>query len=217
MTVKTTVILFDLWMTLVYSLFIDPVFSLQQFLDYKNGENAELDPEFLTTCLTTDLNVESEFLAAVAKMHGVEVTPHVIPKFTALLKSERGNFNKYPETDEVLAALSAQKKRLGLVSNLWPFPVPHIFEVNGLGAYFEHLGFSFQLGARKPDPSIFLRVCEKLGVKPEECTMVGDSMTNDVRGALAVGMKAILINRTGTPAPDLPDGVREITSLRELL
>lgn len=218
MAVKTSVILFDLWMTLVCSLLKDPVLSLQEFFGYLGQQgDGKLDPDFLTTCLTTDSAVESEFLALVAQAHGLSIPAEIGSQFTALLQSERGNFWKYPEAEEVLAALKARGKRLGLVSNLWPFPVPHIFETNGLGQYFEHLGFSFRVGARKPDAKFYLAVCDMFGVQPSECTMVGDSMTNDVYGALAVGMQAVLINRSGTPATGLPENAREITSLSELL
>ena len=46
--------------------------------------------------------------------------------------------------------------------------------------------------------------------------MVGDSLKADVAGALAAGMRAVLLRRSGEVPPDVPAGVPVITSLREL-
>jgi FMN phosphatase YigB (HAD superfamily) len=45
--------------------------------------------------------------------------------------------------------------------------------------------------------------------------MVGDSYSHDVEGAVAVGMRGVLLQRSGSSAA-LPSGVPVIHSLREL-
>lgn len=104
--------------------------------------------------------------------------------------------------------------RLGAISNLWPYPVEHIFETLALGI-FEHLIYSYDF--HKPDPRIFAHAVQRFGVEPQHCLMVGDSLASDIRGALSAGMSAALINRSGRPAINLPAGVLEITSLNQLL
>ncbi|HYI75076.1 MAG TPA: HAD family hydrolase, partial [Gaiellaceae bacterium] len=52
-------------------------------------------------------------------------------------------------------------------------------------------------GRIKPDPSIFLVALEQLGASPEETVMVGDSYEDDIEGARALGMRAILLDRDG--------------------
>lgn len=47
-------------------------------------------------------------------------------------------------------------------------------------------------GHGKPNPDIFLRAAEKLGVKPEDCVVVGDTPA-DVHAGHAAGMTVILI------------------------
>ena len=47
---------------------------------------------------------------------------------------------------------------------------------------------------------------------PEQAIHVGDSLKNDVAGARAVGIRAVLLQRGGDP----PAGVESIRSLREL-
>lgn len=47
--------------------------------------------------------------------------------------------------------------------------------------------------------------------------MVGDSLKADIEGALAAGMRAILLRRSGDIPPVLPAGLNVIRSLTELL
>ena len=52
-------------------------------------------------------------------------------------------------------------------------------------------------GKTKPHESIFRALLELLGVEPAEAAMVGDTIEDDVEGALAVGMQAVLLDREG--------------------
>ena len=64
----------------------------------------------------------------------------------------------------------------------------------------------------KPDPAIFRRALELAGAEPAEAVHVGDSLDNDVEGARAAGIRAVLIAREGRP----PAGVESIATPREL-
>lgn len=66
--------------------------------------------------------------------------------------------------------------------------------------------FVFQLGARehgaaKPDASIFLAACARLGLPPDQVLHVGDHAEADVDGALRAGLRAAWINREGAAWP----------------
>jgi putative hydrolase of the HAD superfamily len=50
------------------------------------------------------------------------------------------------------------------------------------------------IGIEKPDPQPFLLALEALGVGPESCIHVGDSLHSDVVGAINVGMTAIHVD-----------------------
>ena len=73
-------------------------------------------------------------------------------------------------------------------------------------------------GLMKPHPSIFTAALHLLDVPPADAVMVGDSVRQDVEGALGVGMRAILLNRgdAAAPAVILDDRVPVIRSLWEL-
>jgi HAD superfamily hydrolase (TIGR01450 family) len=58
----------------------------------------------------------------------------------------------------------------------------------------------------KPMPHIFRVALARLGVPPGETAMVGDSLTSDVRGAQAVGLRTIWLAPLGAAAGDVrPD------------
>jgi HAD superfamily hydrolase (TIGR01450 family) len=58
----------------------------------------------------------------------------------------------------------------------------------------------------KPMPHIFRVALARLGVAPEEAVMVGDSLTSDVAGAKAVGLRTIWLAPEGALAVDVqPD------------
>jgi putative hydrolase of the HAD superfamily len=104
------------------------------------------------------------------------------------------NFELYDDALPTLAALREHELKLGLVSNtgrdLDAFVAHHRLDVDALlssGAY----------GKTKPHPTIFRAVLEHLLVEPEEAAMVGDSIDDDVEGARALGMRAILLDRDG--------------------
>jgi FMN phosphatase YigB (HAD superfamily) len=59
---------------------------------------------------------------------------------------------------------------------------------------------------------MFERGLELARVRPEQAVHVGDSLENDVAGARAVGIRAVLVARDGAA----PQGVETVRSLAEL-
>jgi putative hydrolase of the HAD superfamily len=120
------------------------------------------------------------------------------------------NFELYDDVADVLAALRVRGIRIGLVSNS-ARDVREFARHHGLGV---DAGISsFHHGHTKPHASIFRAVLDLLGVEPAEAMMVGDTIADDVEGALALGMRAILLDREGFH----PDFEPRIESLNELL
>ena len=46
----------------------------------------------------------------------------------------------------------------------------------------------------KPNPKYYLSICERLGVRPEECLMIGNDEREDMLAASSVGMSCYLID-----------------------
>jgi putative hydrolase of the HAD superfamily len=86
---------------------------------------------------------------------------------------------------------------------------------SGLGDFFDAVVVSADLGVAKPDASVFEHVLTQLDVDGADAVMVGDSISNDIDGALAAGLGAIWVNRNGGATPDRADLV-EISTLSDL-
>jgi putative hydrolase of the HAD superfamily len=120
----------------------------------------------------------------------------------------RDLFELRPGIDDVLEALKQHGLKLGLAANQ-PTTVLKRLEQNGIGHYFEVLGITGVYGFRKPDVRLFLRACEDLGARPEECVMVGDRIDNDIVPAKLLGMRTVLL-RTGRHATQQPRSWDEV-------
>jgi len=100
----------------------------------------------------------------------------------------------FSDVKYTLARLRSHGIRLGVLSN---FP-PHLEEalkLHGIHGYFDFYVVSSLVGMEKPDSAIFELAIERAGVPKEEILYVGDNVDDDIRGARAVGLPAILIDR----------------------
>jgi putative hydrolase of the HAD superfamily len=130
------------------------------------------------------------------------------------------HFELYEEVPQVLRALTRRGLRIGLISNshrqLASFE-SH-FELGGLIAAAVS---SSEHGYMKPHPSIFQAALRLMDVVASDAVMVGDSVRQDVEGALGVGMRAVLLHRGPYSHPKQPElaalGVPVIDSLVRLL
>ena len=66
----------------------------------------------------------------------------------------------------------------------------------------------------KPRKELFELALRETGLKPDEVIHIGDSVSSDVKGAGALGIKALWLNRFGKP---VPEGVDCITTLTDAL
>jgi putative hydrolase of the HAD superfamily len=105
----------------------------------------------------------------------------------------------YPEVQSTLAALRRQGLRLAVVSN-WDERLPPLLDDLGVGCHLDTVVYSAALGIEKPDPRIFAEALRRLGIEAGEAVHVGDSLKEDVEGALAAGMEALHLVRPGSPS-----------------
>jgi putative hydrolase of the HAD superfamily len=130
------------------------------------------------------------------------------------------HFQLYEEVPDVLRDLAGGGIRIGLISNshrsLTSFQTH--FELQGLIAAAVS---SPEHGFMKPHHSIFAAALQLVDVPAHQALMVGDSVRQDVEGALRVGMRAVLVHRGEQPHPcerELTSrGIPVIRSLSELM
>jgi len=129
----------------------------------------------------------------------------------ALLAALR--FRAFPDAAPALRELRGRGMRLVVVSN-WDASLSERLEETGLAGLVDGAVASAVLGVAKPDRAIFSHALELAGAGPEEALHVGDSPVEDVEGALAAGLRAVLVVRDGAVPPvEVP----VIGSLQELL
>jgi putative hydrolase of the HAD superfamily len=121
----------------------------------------------------------------------------------------------YPEVVTTLARLKERGLILDVISN-FDSRLHRILAGLGIAHCFDEVLVSSAVGYAKPDARIFQSALERHGLAPADATHIGDSETNDIRGASNLGLKAILVDRSGQQAsPSLPrvSGLDEIFSL----
>jgi putative hydrolase of the HAD superfamily len=119
------------------------------------------------------------------------------------------NFELYEDAFPTLEELRAAGLQIGLVSNgirdLTEFVAHHRLDVDAIVDSRSH-------GRVKPHPTIFEAALDLLGVRAADAVMVGDSLEEDVEGARALGMRAILIDREGRH-PELEGRLTDLLGL----
>ena len=124
------------------------------------------------------------------------------------------HFFLYDDVTPALRELVGRGIKIGLISNshrcLASFQ--RHFDLRGLIAAAIS---SSEHGYLKPHPSIFESALKLADVSAAESVMVGDSFSHDVEGAMRVGMRGVLVQRSSC-APHVPSHVPVIRDLSEL-
>jgi putative hydrolase of the HAD superfamily len=108
-----------------------------------------------------------------------------------------------PDVPELFAGLRARGLRIGVLSNThWPREHhERIFERDQVLSLLDGAVYSCELPVTKPHPDAFRAALRAVGVDdPSRAVFVGDRPYDDISGAKAVGMRAVLI-----PHSDIPE------------
>ena len=120
----------------------------------------------------------------------------------------------YPGVMNLLRHLKAGRKKIGIISN-WDSRLLGICEGLAITPHVDFILASAVFGVSKPNPKIFHEALRLSGVDPAEAVHIGDSFEDDVKGASAAGLHAILIERH--PRHRKLEGIRTIHDLQELM
>jgi len=169
-------------------------------LDLKRHPELDHDEEIwvlFTQRIIEGMGGVGDTYAAAAEMEGAWSHAH--------------HFELYEDALPTLDSLRDRGLKLGLLSN----------SARDMDAFVAHHGLTVDAvlssrthGKTKPHETIFLRMLELLGVAAAEAMMVGDTVDDDVEGALAVGMRAVLVDREGRyPERESLDDLRGLVNL----
>jgi HAD superfamily hydrolase (TIGR01662 family) len=220
----TAAVFFDVDFTLIYP---GPTFQGSGYREFCKAHGVDVDP------LAFDAAVvgASSFLAPTTDVYDAEIfiqyTRRIIEGMggsgPGVEQAARDiydqwgachHFELYEDVPDVLRALHAGGVKIGLISNTQRSL--SVFQSHfGLDGLFAVAISSYDHGYMKPHRSIFERALQQVSARPDEAVMVGDSLAHDIAGARNLGMRAVLVSRSG-PVPSCPADVPVIRSLREL-
>ena len=125
---------------------------------------------------------------------------------------------RYEVFDDVVATLSELRESyaLALVTNGASCLQRDKLAASGLSDYFDAVVVSADLGIAKPAAAPFTHARSLLRVAARATIMVGDSLSRDVDGAIAAGLGAVWLNRSGRTRPEDRPELVEIASLTAL-
>ena len=122
----------------------------------------------------------------------------------------------FPDVEGCLRTLKKRGFALGVVSN-WDAGLESLLRGMRLLPYFDVVVSSAVVGYRKPDPVIFDLACEALGVAPAAAVHVGDRPDADGEGAVAAGIRPVIIDRAGGREGCPYERVSTLTDVPKLL
>ena len=100
----------------------------------------------------------------------------------------------YEETHAVLEYFKSRGYVVGMISN-WDRRLLHLCDAFDIKKYFDFMLISALYGKAKPHRDIFLEALRLAGVQANEALHVGDSLEDDVQGAMTSGIRALWLNR----------------------
>ena len=208
-------VVFDLWNTLVFSPAGSPFQRLKGLL---RPEQEHLHPILMRDGMIRPYASVEAFLEAWREPAGLDSGQ--MEAMAQAFREAGDQAECFPDAQEAVAAVR-DLARVALLSNTQSFGL-ELLDRLGISERIRLQNRSADLGALKPEAAAYEAVQRRLGLFPGNLAMVGDSWTDDVQGALAVGWTAIWVNRDARPRPDHdPDAplyeVRSLDRVPELI
>jgi HAD superfamily hydrolase (TIGR01509 family) len=131
-------------------------------------------------------------------------------RLVALLQKERPI---YPGLPELVHALGS-RYRLAVASGSMHAVIDAVLELAGLRGAFEVVSSVQDVGRAKPAPDVFLHAAAQLGITPQRCCVIEDTLAG-IQSARDAGMTVIAVPHT-YPAERLHSANHVVTGLAEI-
>jgi len=162
--------------------------------DFMSRENARLSLQRRSREELQDFWATYE--ATLLRNAGVEISEELALQIVTRLRALDRKLALFDDVVPALADLKGKGVLIGLVSNL-NHDLDSYCGRLGLTRHVDFAVTSFEVGAEKPHPPIFLAALERAEVGADEAIHVGDQYQSDVVGARAAGINPILLDRHG--------------------
>ena len=223
---STTTVFFDVDFTLIYP---GPTFDGEGYRQFAARHGLAIDPAaFLAAVASASVELDRAqddiYRAELFIRYARHVLEHMGGAGPGLDPCAREiyeewaacqHFSLYDDVQSTLKHLHTTGVRIGLISNTHRCLASFQSHFE-LEPYISAALSSSDHGYMKPHPSIFEAALKLADATPTESVMVGDSVNHDIRGALQVGMKGVLIERSAPSDTPRLEGVPVIRTLTDL-
>ena len=129
-------------------------------------------------------------------------------------KLAAGRLKPLPGAVELLGALKDAGFRIALGSSTPMSNIRVILDAVGVRPFFDAIVCADDVTRGKPDPEVFLKAAERLGLPPARCVVVEDAVVG-IQAAKAAGARCLAITTTH-PREKLSEADRVVDSLEEV-
>ena len=159
----------------------------------------------------------TEYQRLILEGAGVDVPPSVAGQIWERVRQIPYGMALFDDVADALPRLRASGYVVGVITNMASTGA-QVARDMGLDALADFVITSGEIGMGKPHPPIYLAALARANADPSQAIHVGDSISGDIEGAMAVGITPVFINRyPDTPPEDPPpEGVPTVHTLADV-
>lgn len=122
-----------------------------------------------------------------------------------------------PGAKELIDAGKENGYKLAVATSSSRVHATRLLKESGLYDYFDGIVFGDMVTHSKPDPEIYRKACEEIGVLPERCIAFEDA-PNGVRSASAAGLHVVIVPDLVQPSEEIRQlAWKQLNSLEEMM
>ena len=137
---------------------------------------------------------EDNYIGGVARKYGLTYAPQIKARvYEIYFGLISGRLTAFPGVHDLIEQLKVQQIRLAVASCADRIKIEANLEaIEVEAAWFHAIMAGDEVRNMKPAPDIYLATAEKLGVAPQSCCVIEDSI-NGIRAAKAAGMRCVAV------------------------
>lgn len=181
--------------------------TLLCWLELSKEKNFENIYEVFLKCTGTTMEKTKSI---VLEAYGEDFPYDEYASLASKMYHERYDGGKLPVkkgVKDILEYLKENNKKIALASSSRKETVEKELRDAGIYSFFDEIVTGDMVNRSKPEPDIFLKACEAVGVKPDRAYAIEDSY-NGIRAAFRGGLKPIMV-------PDLLEADDEMKKISD--
>lgn len=164
---------------------------------YKTLFNKSITDEFILSCYGRPL------IIAFGEHHGTDMAKKMIEVYRKFNQREHDRLIKsFDGVNEGLSELKKMGLKIAIVTSKSKNMIGRGIKILGINKYFDAIITPENTEIHKPNPEPALKACEVLGLNPDKCIMVGDSIF-DIMCGKAADMLSVGVSYSLTPKKEL--------------